>query len=74
MRHWTFWEWIAYGALFVAALITAADTSFKLAPNVTARLPEFFHSELWGFAPAVFVVAATIILLLRLYPCTWAGR
>ena len=30
-----------------------------------ARLPEFFHSEWWGFAPAVLVVMATIILLLR---------
>jgi hypothetical protein len=27
--------------------------------------PGIFHSELWGFAPAVLVVAATIILLLR---------
>jgi hypothetical protein len=65
VSHWTFWEWVAYGSLFVAALIIAADTSFKLAPDVMARLPEFFHSEWWGFAPVVLVVAATIILLLR---------
>jgi hypothetical protein len=65
LRHWTFWEWVAYVALFVAALIIAADTGFKESPDVMARLPEFFHSEWWGFAPAVLVVAATIILLLR---------
>jgi hypothetical protein len=41
MRHWTFWEWIAYAALSVAALIIAADTGFKGAPDVMARLPEF---------------------------------
>jgi hypothetical protein len=65
MRHWTFWEWVAYVALFVAALIIAVDTGFRESPDVMARLPEFFHSEWWGFAPAVLVVAATIILLLR---------
>jgi hypothetical protein len=65
MRHWTFWEWVAYVALFVAALIIAADTGFRGSPDVMARLPEFFHSEWWGFAPAVLVVVATIILLLR---------
>jgi hypothetical protein len=65
MRHWTFWEWVAYVALFVAALIIAADTGFRESPDVMARLPEFFHSEWWGFAPAVLVVVATIILLLR---------
>jgi hypothetical protein len=65
MRHWTFWEWVAYVALFVAALIVAADSGFREAPDVMARLPEFFHSEWWGFAPAVLVVGATIILLLR---------
>lgn len=65
MRHWAFWEWIAYVALFVAALIIAADTGFRESPDVMARLPGFFHSEWWGFAPAVLVVMATIILLLR---------
>src|ERR1700730_8775357 len=65
VRHWTFWEWIAYVALFVAALIVAADTGFREAPDVMARLPEFFHSEWWGFTPAMLVVMATIILLLR---------
>ena len=32
MRHWTYSEWVAYGAMFVAALIIAADTAFKQIP------------------------------------------
>jgi len=51
MRHWTFWEWVAYAGIFVAALIIAADTGFRLAPDVMANLPAFFHSAWWGFAP-----------------------
>jgi hypothetical protein len=65
MRHWTFWEWLAYGSLFVAALIMAAETGFKTEPEVMAHLPSFFQSALWGFSPAALVVFATIILILR---------
>ena len=61
----TFWEWLAYAGIFVAALIITADTGFKLAPDVTVHLPAFFHSAWWGFASVVLVVASTVILLLR---------
>jgi hypothetical protein len=65
MRHWNFWEWVAYGCLFVAALIMAAETGFKTEPEVMEHLPAFFQSSLWGFSPAALVVLATIILFLR---------
>ena len=65
MRHWKFWEWTAYGALFVAALIIAADTGFKTSPEMMTHLPEFFHSVWWGFSPVTLVLLATIILLMR---------
>jgi hypothetical protein len=65
MRHWVFWEWVAYGCLFVAALIMAAETGFETEPEVMAHLPTFFQSPLWGFSPAALVVLATIILFLR---------
>jgi hypothetical protein len=67
MRHWTFWEWVAYGVILVSALILAADQGFKLEPDLMRQLPEFFHSAWWGFAPLVLVVIATIILLLRAF-------
>jgi hypothetical protein len=65
MRHWAFWEWVAYGCLLVAALIMAAETGFKTEPDVMAHLPSFFESQLWGFSPAALVVFATLILILR---------
>ena len=51
LRHWTFWEWVAYVALFVAALIVAADTGFKESPDVMARLPDFFILSGGGSRP-----------------------
>jgi hypothetical protein len=65
LRHWALWEWIAYGALWMGALIVASETGFKTEPEVMARMPEFIHSAVWGFAPLVLVVLATVILLLR---------
>jgi len=65
MRNWGFWEWVAYGCLCVGTLIMAAETGFKTEPEVMARLPDFFHSSLWGFSPAILVVFATGILIWR---------
>jgi hypothetical protein len=67
MSHWGYWDWIAYTALFIAAVILAADTGFKSAPRVMDRLPKLFRSGWWGFAPLVLVVVSTIILLGREY-------
>jgi hypothetical protein len=65
MAHWTFWEWTAYGALFIASAIVAADTGFRLAPTLMEKLPAFFHSAWWGFAPLALLLIATVILLAR---------
>jgi len=65
MRHWTFWEWVAYGAFFVGAMMLAMETGVRISPDLAEHVPEFIHSAWWGFAPLVLVVFATIILLLR---------
>jgi hypothetical protein len=74
MRYWTFWEWVAYAALFVAAMIIAAETGVRIAPDLTAHAPDFMHSAIWGFAPIVLVVGATIILLLHEFAFRWKPR
>jgi hypothetical protein len=46
MRHWTFWEWVAYGSIFVAAIIITVlelppvespETAVKVAIAAKAR-------------------------------------
>jgi hypothetical protein len=64
MRHWTFWEWLAYACLFLGAMILAADTGIRLAPELGNLLP-FIHGPAWGFAPLAFLLLATVILLAR---------
>ncbi len=48
MRHWTFWEWVAYGALFIAAMVVAADTGVRISPELAVHLPPFIHGVIWG--------------------------
>jgi hypothetical protein len=55
-----------YGCLTVGALVMAADTGFRLSPNLMVKRPDCFHSALWGIAVAVFVVSTMILLLHQL--------
>ena len=65
MRHWSFWEWVAYAALFVAAMIVASDTGLRIAPDLAAHMPDFVRGDIWAFTPLGLVILATIILLFR---------
>jgi hypothetical protein len=62
MREWTYWDWLGYGMLFIAAAILAIDTAMHLSPNMTPYIP---HSAIWGFAPFTLLLAATVVLLAR---------
>ncbi len=63
MRHWTFGDWVGYACLFVAAICIAADTGIKGAPNLAARMPEFFRGEFWAFLPITLVLLGTAVLV-----------
>lgn len=62
MRHWTFWEWVAYLCLLFSAVILAADTGLKIAPELTPYAP-FIANPWWGFAPLGLLLIGTIILV-----------
>jgi len=70
MRDWRFWEWLAYGSMFVGALLIAADTGVRLSPELQ-KYSGFMHSAWWGFAPLILFVSATVILIARNYG--WIG-
>jgi len=70
MPDWRFWDWLAYGAMFVGALIIAADTGVRLSPELQKYFG-FMHSAWWGFAPLILIVAGTVILISRSFG--WVG-
>jgi hypothetical protein len=64
MRGWTFWDRNAYLCLWVAAMILAADTAMKLAPDLAQKLPSWFKSPIFGFAPlALLIIAAGLFVV-----------
>jgi hypothetical protein len=65
MRHWTFWEWVAYIGLSIAAIIIAADQGVKLAPELLQRFSGMITSPFWAFAPLALIILATVILIGR---------
>jgi hypothetical protein len=72
MRDWVFWEWVAYSALFVAAIITAADQGVKLSSEMLSRFSVLIGSPYWAFAPLMLVLLATGILFS--YEMGWIGN
>jgi len=73
MKHWTFWEWIGYGALWVGAIVIAADQSLKLS-SAPLRLyvSGLLESPLWGFSPLACLTVGSAILVSRHFE--WIGR
>jgi hypothetical protein len=65
MAKWTFWEWVAYAVLFVAAIIVAADQGVKLAPDLASSTAGILHSPWWAFSPVALILLATVILISR---------
>ena len=63
MRHWTYWEWVAYACIWVAAIILAADTGLRVSPELATHAPAFVHGTYWGFAPLGLVFLGTLILV-----------
>ena len=55
MKDWSFWDWVAYVAIFIAAIIVAADASLKGAPDLASYLPGL-HSQALAFAPVALMV------------------
>ena len=63
MKDWGFWEWVAYGTIWVGALIIAADAGFKLTGGTfRAIVAPIFESPFWAFLPLFCIVVGTIII------------
>src|SRR5690349_9169446 len=67
MADWSPWNWIGYGSLAISAFGLAIGNIIQRYPQLLSRLPSAFSSPLWSFAPAVFLIVATVIFLWQLF-------
>lgn len=51
LAHWGFWEWIAYSAIAIAAIVSALDLGLKHAPMVAQFIPSFVRGPVFGLLP-----------------------
>jgi hypothetical protein len=64
MAHWSFWEWLGFAVLWVAAIILAIDQGLRMAPDTRQKLGlTFTDRPVWAFAPLVLLLIATAILV-----------
>jgi hypothetical protein len=74
MRNWTFWDWVGFSCLWVAALSVAADSAIKNSTELSKVMPQFFVGPVWPFVPLAFVLLATVVLLARGFGFLGNGR
>jgi hypothetical protein len=71
MRDWGFWEWLAYGTIFAAAIILAVVQGSKdmTPPN---WLPALFLSTRWNYVPLILMLIGASVFALR--EIGWIGK
>jgi len=60
---WGLWEWIAYGCIWVAAIMLAINTGFRESPAMTP--PHFLDTRLWGFTPLALLIISGVIMVIK---------
>jgi hypothetical protein len=68
MSEWGFWEWIAYSATWVAAIIAAASATIKTEPHLQEGVPEPLKARWWGYVPLVLLFIGLVGFLI-----SWLG-
>jgi hypothetical protein len=51
MSHWTFWEWLGYVSIWIAAIISATEIGLKMATEFRSRTQHLIGNPYWAFAP-----------------------
>jgi hypothetical protein len=66
MSHWSFWDWVGYTCIFIAAIGLALSALPERTRSMFESWP-IFTSPNWSFMPAILLVVATIIFIVRLF-------
>ena len=66
MRHWGFFDCLAYGSIWVGAILLFLDGGLKMATDLKKRHPvirKVLSSGYWMFAPIAFLGVSAITLI-----------
>lgn len=61
MPGWSFWEWLTYACIGIAALVIAFDQGVKLS-KARERFATLIGSPIWAFAPIALFLSVQLLL------------
>jgi uncharacterized protein (TIGR02594 family) len=62
VAHWGFFEWLTYGLIALAAIISAADLALKHAPMISNRVPGLIRGPLFGILPFMALIGSAVLI------------
>lgn len=65
MAKWSFWDWLTYICIWIAAVVLAVDQAIKGSPTMAQGLSGIINSPAWRYAPLMFMVMSGILLLVK---------
>lgn len=65
MSTWSFWDWLTYGCIAVAAIVLALDQAIKGSPRLLGDLSGLLATPSWNYAPLAFMGLSGVIMLLK---------
>lgn len=65
MSSWSFWDWLTYTCIGVAALVLALDQAIKGSPLLLGDLSGFLAKPSWSYAPLALIGLSGVLLLLK---------
>lgn len=60
--HWGFFEWLTYGLIAIAAIVSAADLALKHAPMIANHIPVVIRGPIFGLLPFVALLGSAILI------------
>ena len=65
MSSWSFWDWLTYTCIAIAALILALDQAIKGSPLLLGNLSGILAKPSWNYAPLGLIGLSGVLLLLK---------
>lgn len=72
MNAWDVWDWVAYGGLWIAALVLARETLLPR-PAEAGRSPALLSSPKWRVVPLIFLILSGAAFLAKVGGIVGAG-
>jgi hypothetical protein len=65
MSSWSFWDWLTYTCIGVAALVLALDQAIKGSPQLLGNLSGLLAKPSWNYAPLALIGLSGVVFLLK---------